>query len=128
MNEELNEFKSGQEDSEQLEIYSKSVRAGKRTYFFDVRATRKNDYFLSITESKKRFHRDGKSYFEKHKIFLYREDFGKFTECLCDVLNHINQIMDVESGNVLTDVDTEPEVNFTDVDFSDLDNSGNRIY
>lgn len=62
------------------EIFSRAVRAGKRTYFFDVKATRKNDYYLTLTESKKRFNRDGRFYFEKHKIFLYKEDFEKFLE------------------------------------------------
>lgn len=62
------------------EIFSRAVRAGKRTYFFDVKATRKNDYYLTLTESKKKFNRDGRFYFEKHKIFLYKEDFEKFLE------------------------------------------------
>ena len=56
--------------TEREEIFSKSVRAGKRTYFFDVKTTRRNDYYLTLTESKKRFNRDGRFYFEKHKIFL----------------------------------------------------------
>lgn len=64
------------------EIYSKAVKAGKRTYFFDVKATRNNDYYLTITESKKRFDKDGNSSYEKHKIFLYKEDFEKFSEGL----------------------------------------------
>ena len=63
------------------EIFSKAVRAGKRTYFFDVKTTRANDHYLTITESKKRFGEDGeKPYYEKHKIFLYKEDFDKFME------------------------------------------------
>ena len=64
------------------EIYSKAVKAGKRTYFFDVKATRNNDYYLTITESKKKFDKDCSSSFEKHKIFLYKEDFEKFAEGL----------------------------------------------
>mgnify|MGYP002341730646 CR=1 FL=1 len=60
------------------EVYSKAVKAGKRTYFFDVKATRNNDYYLTITESKKKFDKDGVSSYEKHKIFLYKEDFEKF--------------------------------------------------
>ena len=71
------------------EIYSKSVRAGKRTYFFDVKTTRRNDYYLTLTESKKRFNRDGRFYFEKHKIFLYKEDFDKFQEGLSEVIEYI---------------------------------------
>jgi len=72
-------------------LYSRSVRAGKRTYFFDVRATRGGDYYLTITESKKRFSDDGKFYFEKHKVFLYKEDFDKFNENLADAVNFIKK-------------------------------------
>ncbi len=68
------------------EIYSKAVKAGKRTYFFDVKATRNNDYYLTITESKKKFDKDGSASFEKHKIFLYKEDFEKFAEGLDEVV------------------------------------------
>ena len=64
------------------EVYSKAVKAGKRPYFFDVKATRNNDYYLTITESKKRFDDGGNASFEKHKIFLYKEDFEKFAEGL----------------------------------------------
>ena len=64
------------------EIYTKVVRAGKRTYFFDVKATRKEDYYLTITESKKRLGKEGKIFYEKHKIFLYKEDFEKFADGL----------------------------------------------
>lgn len=71
------------------EVYSKSVRAGKRTYFFDVKSTKRNDYYLTITESKKRFRPDGTSYYEKHKLFLYKEDFEKFAEGLNDVVQFI---------------------------------------
>lgn len=82
------------------EIYSKAVRAGKRTYFFDVKTTRRNDYYLTLTESKKRFNRDGRFYFEKHKIFLYKEDFEKFTEGLAEVIEYIKanapEILDPE--------------------------------
>lgn len=68
------------------EIFSKKIRAGKRTYFFDVKTTKGNDYFITITESKKRFE-DGS--FVKHKIFLYKEDFNKFMEALGDTINHV---------------------------------------
>lgn len=71
------------------EIYSKAVRAGKRTYFFDVKSTRKDEYYLTITESKKRFDQEGKFHFEKHKIFLYKEDFEKFTDGLAEVVDFI---------------------------------------
>lgn len=77
---------------EREEVYSRRVRAGKRTYFFDVKATRANDYFLTITESKKRLE-DG--VFIKHKIFLYKEDFEKFTEGLNDVVAYIKEHQDV---------------------------------
>lgn len=70
------------------EIYSAKVKAGKRTYFFDVKATRSNDYYLTITESKKRFKEDGFTY-EKHKIFLYKEDFNKFMEALTSTVDHV---------------------------------------
>jgi hypothetical protein len=70
------------------EIYSEKVKAGKRTYFFDVKSTRSNDYYLTITESKKRFKEDGFTY-EKHKIFLYKEDFNKFLEALSSTVNHV---------------------------------------
>jgi len=75
--------------TEKEEIFSKAVRAGKRTYFFDVKATRRNDYYLTLTESKKRFNRDGRFYFEKHKIFLYKEDFDKFWEGLSEAIDFI---------------------------------------
>ena len=70
------------------EIYSEKVKAGKRTYFFDVKSTRSNDYYLTITESKKRFKEDGFTY-EKHKIFLYKEDFNKFLDALTNTINHV---------------------------------------
>ena len=70
------------------EIFSQKVKAGKRTYFFDVKSTRSNDYYLTITESKKRFKEDGFTY-EKHKIFLYKEDFNKFLEALTGTINHV---------------------------------------
>lgn len=74
------------------EIYSEKVKAGKRTYFFDVKSTRSNDYYLTITESKKRFKEDGFTY-EKHKIFLYKEDFNKFLNALNSSVGHIKELM-----------------------------------
>jgi hypothetical protein len=74
------------------EIYSAKVKAGKRTYFFDVKSTRSNDYYLTITESKKRFKEDGFTY-EKHKIFLYKEDFNKFLAALNNSVAHIKELM-----------------------------------
>ena len=63
------------EKNDRGDLFSKSVRAGKRTYFFDVKSTRMNDYYLTITESKKRFDDNG---YDRHKMFLYKEDFNKF--------------------------------------------------
>ena len=75
-------------EREQEEIFSKRIRAGKRTYFFDVKTTRANDYYLTITESKRKYKEDGFSY-EKHKIFLYKEDFNKFVSALNESVDHI---------------------------------------
>ncbi|MGR3810067.1 DUF3276 family protein [Jiulongibacter sp. NS-SX5] len=69
-------------------IYSKRVRAGKRTYFFDVRATRSNDYYLTVTESRRQ-QRDGEFVYEKSKLFVYKEDFNKFVDALQDTVDHI---------------------------------------
>lgn len=75
------------------ELFSKGVRAGKRTYFFDVRSTRGNDFYLSITESKRKFstNENEKPFFEKHKIFLYREDFDKFLDGMQEALDYIRE-------------------------------------
>ena len=73
------------------EIYSKSLRAGRRTYFFDVRSTRADDYYLTITESKREFNEDGSPYYKKHKIYLYKEDFQNFKEHLQDITEFIIQ-------------------------------------
>ena len=119
-----NEGKTGKE-----EIYTKIVRAGKRTYFFDVKTTRSEDYYLTITESKKRTGKEGKIFYEKHKIFLYKEDFEKFTEGLKDVVDYINngkikkQEKEVAKvSNKTTDSDTAElsAGKFTSVDFEDL--------
>ncbi len=75
---------------ESQEVYSKKVKAGKRTYFFDVKATRANDYYLTITESKKQYNDEGSRY-EKHKIFLYKEDLNKFLEALQSTAEHIKK-------------------------------------
>lgn len=81
-----------QENKKRDEIFSKAVKAGKRTYFFDVRATRGNDFYLTLTESKKRFGADGKFSYEKHKIFLYKEDFEKFVEGLNETIVKIDEL------------------------------------
>jgi hypothetical protein len=76
------------------EIYSEKVKAGKRTYFFDVKSTRSSDYYLTITESKKRFKSGEEGFtYEKHKIFLYKEDFNKFIAALNNSVGHIKELM-----------------------------------
>ena len=113
------------------EIYSKSVRAGKRTYFFDVKSTRGGDYYLTITESKKRFQQDGSFHFEKHKLFLYKEDFEKFSDGLDEVVAKIQELNNSsdDSSSISQNNDSENDVsnenmsedgNFKDVDFDDL--------
>lgn len=73
-------------NSNRSEVYSTKIRAGKRTYFFDVKETRSNDYYITITESKRRFSGEG---YDKHKIFLYKEDFNKFMNCLNETIDHV---------------------------------------
>lgn len=97
------------------EVFSKSVRAGKRTYFFDVKSTKSNDYYLTITESKKRLGDDGNPFFEKHKIFLYREDFDKFMEGMREALDRIHSL----AGPAPAHHDTNTG-SYNDVDFDDL--------
>lgn len=99
------------------EIHSVPVRAGKRTYFFDVKSTRKDELYLTITESKKRFDQKGNSYFEKHKIFLYREDFEKFSDGLKDVFEYIDDnqpiVMEMDKPEAVT-------AEYSNVEFEDL--------
>jgi len=109
------------------EIFTKVVRAGKRTYFFDVKATRKDDYYLTITESKKRLGKEGKVFYEKHKIFLYKEDFEKFSEGLKEAVTYIgndrslSEAHEIRSFHEIKDennaITTEE---FTNVEFEDL--------
>lgn len=117
-----------QDNNEREEIYSKAVRAGKRTYFFDVKATRGNDYYLTITESKKYFE-DDKPFYKKHKLFLYKEDFDKFMEGLNETVDYIrkNQGSAPASGSTpsasgtsepSSGADTEK---FSDLNFEDLE-------
>lgn len=83
------------------EVYSKPVRAGKRTYFFDVKSTKgNNDFYLTITESKKKMEHDGRFTYDKHKIFLYKEDFEKFVEGLQETIDYIkaNCLKDAPEG------------------------------
>ena len=131
---EENDKNDAPNNNEREEIFSKVVRAGKRTYFFDVKATRRNDYYLTITESKKRFNRDGRFYYEKHKIFLYKEDFDKFSDGLAEIIEYIKEnrpeILEKEEiphqkkgdeAKVETKVDEELAETYTDVDFEDLE-------
>ena len=103
--------KNGSMDSDSRdEVYSIHIRAGKRTYFFDVKSTRNNDYYLTITESKK-VENEGSRNYEKHKIFLYKEDFEKFTEGLENTLAYIRNLL--ENGS------SEPSFKskYDDIDF-----------
>jgi len=126
------------------EIHSKVLRAGRRTYFFDVRATKADDYYLTITESKKHTSDNGSHYYKKHKIYLYKEDFDKFRDLLNEVTDYI---IDEKGSEVISDThqpdyydrldsnNTESEKNedenvetaeastskaFTDVSFEDI--------
>lgn len=79
------------------DLFSKSLRAGNRTYFFDVKSTKSNELYLTITESKRRFNNDnGKFFYEKHKLFLYPEDFESFAENLTETLEKIHEMSDKE--------------------------------
>lgn len=103
------------------DVYSKPVRAGKRTYFFDVKATKGNDYYLTVTESKRRVDKDGRFVYDKHKIFLYKEDFVKFTESLQEVIDFIKAKCPVtERTYEATEGAEERANNFSDVDFDQL--------
>ncbi|MFY8097004.1 MAG: PUR family DNA/RNA-binding protein, partial [Flavobacterium sp.] len=119
-------------DKEMLEkdIFSKVLRAGRRTYFFDVRATKADDYYITITESKKFTEEDGSYHFKKHKIYLYKEDFASFKEILDEMTDFvINQkgeevISERHQKDFKKEYTDKPEENrtttsFTDVDFDD---------
>ena len=108
------------EKVERQEIFSKSLRAGKRTYFFDVKATRRNDYYLTITESKKRFNKDGRFHYEKHKIFLYKEDFEAFVEYLEEVVAYI-KTANPQAMEPSDSFDDETVDDYTNVEFDDLE-------
>jgi hypothetical protein len=107
------------------EIHTEIVRAGKRTYFFDVKSTRNDEYYLTITESKKRFNEQGKFHFEKHKIFLYKEDFDKFADSLQDVVDYIREKQPPIEREVKKSTDgvekvEEPVKDFSDIEFEDI--------
>jgi hypothetical protein len=109
--------RGGQERTED-DVYSKPVRAGKRTYFFDVKATKGNDYYLTITESKRRVERDGKFVYDKHKIFLYKEDFEKFTEGLKEVIDFVKEKCPVTEARPYEDKPFDKD--YSDVNFDEL--------
>lgn len=118
---------------EKDEIFSKVLRAGRRTYFFDVRATKADDYYITITESKKFTEEDGSFHFKKHKIYLYKEDFTAFSEILNEMTDYVLQHKgeEVISERHQKDFkrefpqetnDSQPtiEKSFTDINFDDI--------
>lgn len=109
----MEDYKKSNDYSSSDEIYSNAVKAGKRTYFFDIRETRNKDFYLTITESKKRFFDDGSFKYEKHKLFLYKEDFEKFGNALTDAFDQIKNLQE----NNQTE---ENSASFTEVDFDSL--------
>ncbi|MCL3782078.1 DUF3276 family protein [Prolixibacteraceae bacterium JC049] len=109
------ERRDGNDRNPNEEVFSKVVRAGKRTYFFDVKATRRGDYYLTITESKKRFDNDGRARYEKHKIFLYKEDFEKFADGLTESVGFIKENQAFEEF-----IHEEKQPEFSNVEFEDL--------
>ena len=98
------------------DVFSKPVRAGKRTYFFDVKATKNNDYYLTITESKRRLDRDGRFVYDKHKIFLYKEDFEKFSQGLEEIIKYIRD----NAPQTTEKVSKEGTGSFSDVNFEEM--------
>ena len=115
---------------DQEEIFSKVLRAGRRTYFFDVRSTKAGDYYLTITESKKFTHDDGSFHYKKHKIYLYKEDFEAFRENMTDMMDYIiaekgTEVISERHQKDFKKVDTSSNgeatsESFTDLDFEDI--------
>ena len=100
-------------DKRMESVYSKRIRAGKRrTYFFDVRATRSNDYYLTITESRKKFNEDG---YDRHKIFLYKEDFNKFLKALTEAIDYVK-------------TDLMPDFDFDAYNHDNVEENGGSTY
>tara|TARA_B100000427_G_C15132749_1_gene430907 strand:+ start:86 stop:463 length:378 start_codon:yes stop_codon:yes gene_type:complete len=123
----------GKENYEREEIFSKSVRAGRRTYFFDVRSTRAEDYYMTITESKKFSNDDGTAHYKKHKIYLYKEDFDEFAASFKEVADFIfdkkgkevissqdNSHNASNDSGVNSNEDNEESESFSDVKFEDI--------
>ncbi|MCB0399237.1 MAG: PUR family DNA/RNA-binding protein [Winogradskyella sp.] len=128
---------SDYEMTDKEEIYSKVLRAGRRTYFFDVRATKADDYYLTITESKKFTNDDGSYHYKKHKIYLYKEDFSEFNEILAEMTDYIinekgEEVIserhqkdfkredDFETQEAKTSGDLNGTDSFTDISFDDI--------
>lgn len=120
---------------EKEEIFSKVLRAGRRTYFFDVRSTKAGDYYLTVTESKKFTNDDGSFHYKKHKIYLYKEDFTEFNSILNEMTDYIinekgDEVIserhqkdfkkEYDTDTVETSVDGSSTEKFTDVDFDDI--------
>ena len=117
---------------EQEEIFSQVLRAGRRTYFFDVRATKADDYYLTVTESKKFTHDDGTFHYQKHKIYLYKEDFTDFQEMLgkatdyilnekgSEVISERHQKDFKKEETTESSDETKSAQSFTDVSFEDI--------
>ncbi len=120
---------------EKEEIFSKVLRAGRRTYFFDVRATKAEDYYLTITESKKFTNDDGSFHYKKHKIYIYKEDFAEFKDILAEMTDYIIKekgdevISERHQKDFKKEYDTSPNQeqndtsssnNFTDISFDDI--------
>lgn len=130
------ENKNFSENRNNESLYSKRIKAGKRrTYFFDVRSTRGNDYFITITESKKRFDDNG---YDRHKMFLYKEDFNKFLNALTDTINYVktdlmpdfdfdayNHDQDAEEGSYVAAESPVAEV--SSVSASAADDTGSSV-
>ncbi|MDA9631860.1 PUR family DNA/RNA-binding protein [Bacteroidota bacterium] len=127
---ENNEFRDREE------IFSKVLRAGRRTYFFDVRSTKAGDYYLTLTESKKFTNDDGSFHYKKHKIYLYKEDFSEFSNILNEMTDYIinekgEEVIsdrhqkdfkkeDHNSDKSITKSDEDNSTDFTDVNFEDI--------
>lgn len=116
---------------EKDEIFSKVLRAGRRTYFFDVRATKADDYYVTITESKKFTEADGSYHFKKHKIYLYKEDFEAFGEILTEmtsfIIDHKGEEViserhqkDFKKENNFDEPESRSTESFTDINFEDI--------
>jgi hypothetical protein len=121
MEDEKGSIESQNERSDKEEVFTKVVRAGKRTYFFDVKSTRHEDLYLTITESKKRLGKEGKMFYEKHKIFLYKEDFEKFTEGLREAVTFAGNGEVVHTEHKTVDEHEEATATVAASEFSDVD-------